>query len=42
MGSTTELVRLFLTDYRVDDTVKVTVVRSAVTLNFDITLKEVN
>ena len=42
VGSTTELVRLFLTDYRVDDTVKVTVVRSAVTLNFDITLKEVN
>ena len=42
VSSTTELVRLFLTDYRIGDTVEVTVVRSAVTLTFGITLEEVN
>jgi S1-C subfamily serine protease len=40
VSSTTELVRLFLTAYSVGDTVSVTVVRSAVHLTFDITLKE--
>jgi len=41
VSSTTELVRLLLTDYLVGDTVRVSVVRSAVTLNFDMTLAEV-
>ena len=40
--STTELVRLLLNGYKVGDTVHMTVVRSAVTLSFDITLEEVS
>jgi S1-C subfamily serine protease len=39
--STTELVRLLLNSYRVGDTVKVTIIRSAVTLSFDVVLAEV-
>ena len=42
VSSTTELVRLFLTHYHIGDTVEVTIVRSAVTLTFDLTLEEVN
>ena len=42
ISSTTQLVRLFLTDYHIGDAVKVTVVRSAVTLTFDMTLEEVS
>ena len=42
VSSTTELVRLFLTGYRVGETVEVTVVRSAVTLTFEVELEEVN
>lgn len=41
VSSTTELVRLLLTGYRVGDTVRVSVVRSAVTLTFDMTLTEI-
>jgi serine protease Do len=41
VSSTTELVRLLLTDYVVGDTVTMAVVRSAVTLSFDMTLAEV-
>ena len=40
--STTELVRLFLTDYHVGDTVKLTVNRSGAMMTFDVTLAEVN
>lgn len=39
--STTELVRLFLTAHRVGDTVRVTVVRSAVHLTFELVLEEI-
>ena len=39
--TTTELVRLLLTDYKVGDAVRVTVVRSAIYLTFDVTLEEV-
>jgi serine protease Do len=39
--STTELVRLLLNSYRVGDTVKVTIIRTAVTLSFDVVLAEV-
>ena len=41
VSSTTELVRLLLTDYRVGDTARMSVVRSAVTLSFDMTLTEI-
>jgi len=41
VSSTTELVRLLLTDYRVGDTARMSVVRSAVTLSFDMTLAEI-
>ena len=39
--TTTELVRLLLTNYKVGDVVRVTVVRSAIHLTFDVTLEEV-
>ncbi len=39
--TTTELVRLLLTDYKVGDAVRVTIVRSAIHLTFDVTLEEV-
>ncbi len=39
--TTTELVRLLLTGYKVGDDVRVTVVRSAIHLTFDVTLEEV-
>lgn len=42
VSSTTELVRLFLTNYHIGDTIELTVVRSAVTLTFKLTLEEVN
>jgi serine protease Do len=41
VSSTTELVRLLLNDYHVGDVIHVTIVRSAVTLSFDISLEEV-
>jgi serine protease Do len=41
VNSTTELVRLLLNGYKVGDTVHMTVVRSAVTFSFAITLEEV-
>jgi len=42
ISTTTELVRLFLTDYSIGDKAEVTVVRSAVTLTFEVTLEEVS
>ncbi len=42
VSSTTELVRLLLNGYKVGDTIHMAVVRSAVTLTFDITLEEVS
>ena len=39
--TTTELVRLLLTHYRVGDPARVTVVRSAIHLTFDLTLEEI-
>ncbi len=39
--TTTELVRLLLTNYKVGDVVRATVVRSAIHLTFDVTLEEV-
>ena len=41
VATTTELVRLLLNDYRVGDSVRVTVVRSAIHLTFDVTLEEI-
>jgi S1-C subfamily serine protease len=41
VSSTTELVRLLLAGYAVGDNVRMSVVRSAVTLSFDMTLEEV-
>ena len=42
VSSTTELVRLLLNGYKVGDTIHMTVIRSAVTLSFDIGLEEVS
>ncbi len=42
VSNTTELVRLFLTDYSLGDTARITIVRSAVHLTFDLVLAEVN
>jgi len=42
VASTTELVRLFLNEYHVGDVARITVVRSAVTMSFDVTLEEVS
>jgi serine protease Do len=42
VSSTTELVRLLLTSYEIGQTVQLTVVRSAVTLSYAITLEEVS
>ena len=39
--TTTELVRLLLTNYKVGDVVRATVVRSAIHLTFDVTLEEI-
>lgn len=41
VNSSTELVRLLLNQYKVGDTVQMTIVRSAVTLSFNIVLEEV-
>ena len=40
--STTELVRLFLNEYQVGDTIVIVVVRSAVQMTFEITLEELS
>ncbi len=42
VSTTTELVRLLLNGYKVGDTVRMTVVRSAVTLSFNLVLEEVS
>ena len=42
VSSTTELVRLLLNGYKVGDTIRMTIVRSAVTLSFDMILEEVS
>ncbi len=41
VATTTELVRLLMNDYRVGDSARVTVVRSAIHLTFDVTLEEI-
>jgi serine protease Do len=42
VSSTTELVRLLLTSYELGQTVRLTVVRSAITLSYEVTLEEVS
>ena len=41
VATTSALVRLFLTDYAIGDTVTVTIVRAAVTLTFEMVLAKV-